>query len=220
MRLKRITYFLAIAFFAMLIRLWFMGTQPTQLKDVSYGETGMGKQSIEYFSPDYFTARTRFRKVVEKAGGRLYAIPLAAKGPGNEDLTIDVGWIGSDHPKRVLLHSSGLHGVEGFAGSAIQLELLDSLPTLPDDTALVFVHALNPYGMAWLRRFNEKQRGSEPKFPRGWEILWRTGEVPRLRLLPQPAQSPRFGFLSPPGRMAGSSIWLLLGKAGHCRRTV
>ncbi|MBI3933817.1 MAG: DUF2817 domain-containing protein, partial [Acidobacteria bacterium] len=112
-------------------------------------------EAAKYFSPDYITARTRFRQAVEKAGGRYYAIPLDAKGPANGDLTIDVGWIGSDHPKWVLLHSSGLHGVEGFAGSAIQFDLPDSVPKLPEETALVFAHVLNPYGMAWLRRFNE-----------------------------------------------------------------
>jgi hypothetical protein len=53
------------------------------------------------------------------------------------------------------LHSSGLHGVEGFAGSAIQLQLVNDLPELSVDTALIVVHVLNPYGMAWLRRFNE-----------------------------------------------------------------
>lgn len=119
------------------------------------GERSMGKQPTEYFSPDYFTARTRFRQAVEEAGGRLHAIPIDAKGPGSEQLTIDIGWFGSEQPNKVLLHSSGLHGVEAFAGSAIQLQLLDSLPKVPDDTALVLVHVLNPYGMSWLRRVNE-----------------------------------------------------------------
>jgi hypothetical protein len=55
----------------------------------------------------------------------------------------------------VLLHSSGLHGVEGFAGSAIQTALLMNSPSLRPGVALVLVHCLNPYGMAWLRRVNE-----------------------------------------------------------------
>ncbi len=111
--------------------------------------------STGYFSADYFTARSRFRQRVEKAGGRLEALELDAKGPGDENLSIDIGWFGAENPRRVLLHSSGLHGVEGFAGSAIQLQLLDNVPSIPDDAALVLVHALNPYGMAWRRRFNE-----------------------------------------------------------------
>ena len=108
-----------------------------------------------YFSSDYFTARDRFREAAKSAGGRLIALTLAAKGPGNEALTIDIAWFGSAEPRRVLLHSSGIHGVEGFAGSAIQLQALEKLPSLSADTAAIFVHALNPYGMAWLRRVNE-----------------------------------------------------------------
>jgi hypothetical protein len=45
--------------------------------------------------------------------------------------------------------------VEGFAGSAIQLQLLDRVPPLSDNTALILAHVLNPFGMAWLRRTNE-----------------------------------------------------------------
>ena len=113
------------------------------------------KSLNSYFSPDYFTARDRFRKATAKSGGRLHTLSLSAKGPGGEDLDIDVAWFGADAPRQVLLHSSGIHGVEGFAGSAIQLQLLDDLPTIPANAALVVVHILNPYGMAWLRRTNE-----------------------------------------------------------------
>ena len=88
--------------------------------------------------------------------GRLDVLKLAARGPQGEELSIDVGWFGAAAPLRVLIHSSGLHGVEGFAGSAIQLRCLDEImPALPDDAAIVIVHVLNPYGMAWLRRVNE-----------------------------------------------------------------
>ena len=111
--------------------------------------------SESYFSDDYITARSRFREVTDRARGRLESLLLTSRGPAGEDLTIDVGWFGSESPRRVLLHSSGLHGVEAFAGSAIQLRLIEALPALAHDMAFVFVHVLNPYGMAWLRRFNE-----------------------------------------------------------------
>jgi len=108
-----------------------------------------------YFSPDYFTARDRFRSAAAKARGRLEFLPLTAKGPGGEELGIDIARFGAETPHRLLLHSSGLHGVEGFAGSAIQLQLLDELPGIASDAAIVVVHILNPYGMSWLRRVNE-----------------------------------------------------------------
>src|SRR3954470_21464543 len=112
--------------------------------------------SNETFSPDYVTARSRFREKTVLAGGRLELLELGAKGPLEEDLTIDIAWFGSKTPRRIFVHSSGLHGVEAFAGSAIQLQWLDEgIPAPPDETAIVLVHALNPWGMAWLRRFNE-----------------------------------------------------------------
>ena len=113
------------------------------------------KLSDKFFSPDYFTARDRFRAMTTTAGGRLETISLDAKGPNGEGLGMDIAWFGATNPRRALLHSSGLHGVEGFAGSAIQLQLLNDLPELPEDAALIVVHVLNPWGMAWLRRFNE-----------------------------------------------------------------
>jgi hypothetical protein len=109
-----------------------------------------------YFSPDYVTSRQRFREAAAASGGRLDALTLTATGPQGEDLTIDIAWFGSPDPRQVFVHSSGLHGVEAFAGSAIQLQWLkEGMPALPEHAAIVIVHTLNPYGMAWLRRFNE-----------------------------------------------------------------
>lgn len=107
------------------------------------------------FSPDYNSARQRFRDAATAAGAGLDELPLAARGPTGEPLGIDIAWLGPRPAARVLLHISGVHGVEAYAGSATQLALLDSPPPLNTDTALVLVHVLNPWGMAWLRRCNE-----------------------------------------------------------------
>src|SRR5437762_4569779 len=112
-------------------------------------------RSYKFFSPDYFTARDRFREAAARAGCRIETLPLDARGPGGETLGVDIAWFGAANPRRVVLHSSGLHGVEGFAGSAIQLQFIANLRQLPGDTTVVIVHILNPYGMAWLRRVNE-----------------------------------------------------------------
>ena len=111
--------------------------------------------STSYFSEDYFIARKRFIEAGRSAGAAMDQLTLTERGPKGEILTIDIAWLGSRTPKTVLLHTSGVHGVEGFAGSAIQLKILEMPPKPPADTALIFVHALNPYGMAWLRRYNE-----------------------------------------------------------------
>ena len=109
----------------------------------------------DYFSPDYETARGRFRAAAAAAGAALHAIALPAAGPRGEALCIDIAWLGSPSPRRVFLHTSGVHGVEAYTGSAAQLALLDSPPAPGPADAWLLVHVLNPFGMAWLRRTNE-----------------------------------------------------------------
>jgi predicted deacylase len=53
--------------------------------------------------------------------------------------------------------SSGVHGVEGFMGSAIQLAWLDQfdVKNASGGPRFVLIHAINPYGFVNLRRCNE-----------------------------------------------------------------
>ena len=108
-----------------------------------------------FFSSDYPTARARFRDAATAAGAAVHAIALTPTGPSGEPLAIDIAWLGAPRPRRVLLHTTGMHGVEAYTGSAVQLALLAAPPAFGPEDALVLVHVLNPYGMAWLRRTNE-----------------------------------------------------------------
>lgn len=107
-----------------------------------------------FFSADYTSARQRFCELTRTTRGRLEHIPIASIGPRGEALAIDIAWFGAEHPRQALIHVSGIHGVEGFAGSAIQLAAIQQPHRLPEDVALIFIHGFNPYGMAWLRRCN------------------------------------------------------------------
>jgi hypothetical protein len=112
--------------------------------------------AIKAFPPDYATARERFRQAASRLGWHLEAYPIDATGPGGEQLTIDVGYSRSHAPERALVLSSGLHGVEGFFGSAVQVALLERWASVsPPAIKCVFLHGLNPFGFAWLRRFDE-----------------------------------------------------------------
>src|SRR5919198_1002539 len=117
----------------------------------------MGSDPIfpEYFSESYAVARERWLAAARTRGARIETLPLAAPGPDGSKLGIDIAWLGDSGPERVLVHSAGLHGVEGLAGWAIQLALWERFPVPPAGAAVIFVHVLNPYGMAWLRRANE-----------------------------------------------------------------
>ena len=109
----------------------------------------------KFFSDNYSMARKRFRNGAKTCGAKLFELQLDARSPNGMPLSIDIAVLGSRNPRRAVLHSSGLHGVEGYAGSAIQCALLERRMMPPPDGSFILVHALNPYGMAWLRRFNE-----------------------------------------------------------------
>src|SRR5215472_14681333 len=118
----------------------------------------MSIDPADHFSPEYAFARERFLRAAERHGATRWSYPIGARGPHGEELAIDVAQVGPRDPESMLVVSSGLHGVEGFAGSAIQHQLLaaqlESLD-LPRNTGALLVHALNPYGFAWVRRVNE-----------------------------------------------------------------
>ena len=105
----------------------------------------------------YAESRARFRYAAKANGVEVEAHPIDAPGPDGERLTIDVARLGDPEgdADRVLLVLSGVHGVEGFAPSALQAELLERWCRPPDGIAVGVVHAVNPWGMAWWRRQNE-----------------------------------------------------------------
>lgn len=111
----------------------------------------------DYFSPDYFVARERFHAAAQSRSVDMNAYPIQAQGPGHTSLSIDTAYLGSDHPKQLLIACSGTHGVEGFAGSALQTFFLTNFDSknLSPDAGLLLIHATNPYGFAHIRRANE-----------------------------------------------------------------
>ena len=112
---------------------------------------------LDLFSPDYNVATARFRESAASVGARLESHPVHEDGT-EPTLSIDVAIIGATAPRCTVLVSSGLHGIEGFFGSAIQLGWLSSLGaglSLPAGTRVVLVHAVNPFGFAQRRRVNE-----------------------------------------------------------------
>jgi hypothetical protein len=156
----------------------------------------IAKNAEDYFSPDYETARARFREAASAAGAALHAIALAARGPKGEALAIDIAWLGAPRPERVFLHTTGVHGVEAFTGSAVQLALLGAPPAPGSRDAAVLVHVLNPYGMAWLRRTNENNVDLNRNFlPEGSAWAGAPGLYRALDPLLNPASAPaRDGF--------------------------
>lgn len=115
-----------------------------------------------WFANSYAEAAGRFLIACDDlrdAGHRVSneRLKIGMTGPAGEPLCIDVAVVGSLESGKVLLSSSGVHGVEGYPGSAIQLAIMSDLCERESfkDHAIIFIHTINPYGMAWWRRFNE-----------------------------------------------------------------
>lgn len=115
-------------------------------------------QPFEPFAPTYAAARARFRSLCDRAGLALREVPHPLAGREGEALALDVACAGSDpeQARSVLLISSGCHGVEGFCGSGIQCALLAHRrwheQAEAAGVAVVYLHALNPWGFSMERR--------------------------------------------------------------------
>jgi hypothetical protein len=106
------------------------------------------------FSQDFASARALFRKAAAAAGAHLDSHRYPVPGPHGEELSTDAAWIGPPDAEKVFVTVSGTHGVEGFCGSAAQVDWLNrgESARLPSGTAALMVHAINPFGFAWRRR--------------------------------------------------------------------
>ncbi|QXC62146.1 M14 family metallopeptidase [Aquihabitans sp. G128] len=111
----------------------------------------------EGLAAGYDAARARFLAAADAAGAVVQSHPFPDRGPSGEELAVDVAWLGPADAADVIGIVSGTHGVEGFAGSLCQSRWLEAhgRALLPDGTAVLLVHAINPYGFAWVRRVNE-----------------------------------------------------------------
>lgn len=113
-----------------------------------------GIPDLSCFSPDFARARKAFLDAASAAGATLTSHIHPLNGPSGEQLATDVAWLGDKDADTVLVLLSATHGVEGFCGSAAQVDFLRHAE-LPEGTAALVVHAVNPHGFAWLRRVTE-----------------------------------------------------------------
>ncbi|RWM28095.1 M14 family metallopeptidase [Mesorhizobium sp.] len=108
----------------------------------------------ESFSDTYCEARQRFLELASCV--KSYKSP--ARGPGGEELFTDVAWFGNPDARHVGVLISATHGVEGYCGSAGQVDWMrkGTVSSLGPGQAMLLIHALNPYGFAWNRRVTEE----------------------------------------------------------------
>jgi hypothetical protein len=112
--------------------------------------------NLSCFSQSYAQARQAFLASCAHRGLAVESHIHPLPGRDGEQLAIDVAFYGKPDAPNLLVISSGCHGVEGFCGSGVQVDRLNDdawfAATQRDDLAVLYIHALNPYGFSHLRR--------------------------------------------------------------------
>lgn len=109
------------------------------------------------FARSFALSRERFRAAASQARGRLETYDHPLRGPAGEALACDTARFGDPAAKRLLVMITGVHGVEHFAGSACAIDWIEcgGPEQLPPDLGVLVIHAINPWGAAWCRRYTE-----------------------------------------------------------------
>ncbi|KQT14345.1 M14 family metallopeptidase [Ramlibacter sp. Leaf400] len=112
------------------------------------------------FSHSYAQARRKFIDAAGAAGVLVEAKRHPEKGRDGEELAMDVAREGEADASRVLVLSSACHGVEGFCGSGVQVSALHDAEwrehARRNGVAVVYIHALNPFGFSHIRRTTQE----------------------------------------------------------------
>jgi hypothetical protein len=108
------------------------------------------------FAGSYAQARQKFLRAASDAGLRVEAKAHPEPGLEGEALGMDVARDGHPNASRLLVITSACHGVEGFCGSGVQVAALrdEELRRRAREAgvAILYVHALNPWGFSHLGR--------------------------------------------------------------------
>jgi len=113
------------------------------------------------FCEVYEACRQQFMDSAKLAGAQVpgfkeWQVPLPAN---DEGLTIDFAFFpaGGAAREKLLVLTSGIHGLEGFTGSALQTFFLKTMlaDTLKSGVSVLFVHGINAYGFKHGSRYTQ-----------------------------------------------------------------
>ncbi len=124
-------------------------------------EAMINEADLGYFPQHYEDSRERFLQKAEELQENIpdgEAIQLKVSSEVDDDLTVDGLYLpAQESQERLLIITSGLHGVEGYAGSAVSMMFMEEFLIESDlsTTGYLFLHAVNPYGFKYNRRVTE-----------------------------------------------------------------
>lgn len=116
---------------------------------------------LQYYPGSYDAARDTFRLLTRSLARQYPGVRLQEiKVPSSEDddLTIGSCYLPARSQKRqLLILSSGVHGVEGYVGHAVQELFIRRLlnDEMLQHTGVLLLHSVNPYGFRYNQRVTE-----------------------------------------------------------------
>jgi hypothetical protein len=120
----------------------------------------MTVQGEDSFAASYREARAKFLDAAHAAGLAVESKVHPERGRDGEELAMDVVRDGHPNAPAVLLVTSACHGVEGHCGSGAQVAALRDASwrarARDRGVAVVYVHALNPWGFSHGSRTTER----------------------------------------------------------------
>ncbi len=117
----------------------------------------------KYFSRTYGEARWLFKEAALDMSKRYRFAEyrsIRIQSRTDQDLTIDTFYIPAQKKhERLVIFASGVHGIEGMTGSAIELLCMkeDVITARINEatTGVLFIHGINPYGQKYHRKVTE-----------------------------------------------------------------
>ena len=161
--------------------------QPEPAEQYSYSES---------FLTDYDSVRGHILELADTLQAETYTHAIDE----SDGLYIDTFYLPAtkEHTNLVVL-TTGVHGMEGYIGSVmLDVFFTDVYPQLnTDNTGILVVANVNPYGMKYMRRYNENNVDLNRNFILDWENfdLTTNKDYPKVDT-----------FLGPTGKI-GNALW-------------
>lgn len=114
-----------------------------------------------YFKETYDLCRKQFLEEVQLIKERYEQVQvreIQVPGARDQELFVDICYIPPKNKStKLLILTSGTHGVEGYVGHAVQELFIHEFlnPELIGDLGVLIIHGLNPYGFKHYRRVTE-----------------------------------------------------------------
>jgi len=122
---------------------------------------GVNRANLTYYQENYDDARREFLSCAKKLADKYDGVELfyyKVESSKDANLIMDVCYIPPQREfGRLLILTSGLHGIEGFTGSAIQQMFMKELLSDHEvqDQGILLIHSINPYGFKYMRKATE-----------------------------------------------------------------